>query len=185
MKLTNIVREKFLDDVMKGIPRKTKKFDLNDAVEEIQKVIESSAPLDVIEFSKKYPSLVERTKLIYLKPFTEIKNYKSSGRTRSYSRTPSIYTYNLPNIGDIDLTHWLNQKELSDKEDAERNAIRLRLSGIAYSCTTFSQLKEALPELVSYIPEPPQKTKNLPVLAGNIVTDLLQFGLKVPKEAVA
>lgn len=71
-------------------------------------------------------------------------------------------------------------------QDAAREALKTKLRGVAYSCTTRKALAEALPEFLKYLPPEAASSTNLPALA-NVVTEFVQAGWPKGKkrEAVA
>ena len=172
MKLTKAIREKFVYDVLAGIPIKHN-FNMQDTKSEIINAIESQLPHDLFQVVKNYPQVIQRGKYYTLH---ELKYVTSDG----YVRAPEIYVVNHESCKMIDTKPWVFKKELADAELNERDVLRKRLTEIANACTTLAKLKVALPELESYMPVEEVK-RNLPVASGTVITDLLQLGLKIPK----
>lgn len=173
MKLTNALRESFIDSVMNGIPI-VNKYNKDDTMQEIRLAIEAQLPEDILEFAIKYPNLVKREKYF---SFTELKYVNKDG----WINTPSFYTIDHDDVKHIDIYKWVYAKQLHDIEQQDRANIRKRISDVTYSCTTLAKLKVALPELESYMPAEREVVKNLPIATGGLISDLLNVGLKVPK----
>lgn len=173
MKLTKAMREKFVDDVLAGIPIQHG-YDLSEAKEQIRALYESQLPSDILTFAKKYPNLIKRDKYFNLKALA----YLSKDR---YERQPSVWVIDYENYIEADLSQWVKFKHLADAELEERKSLRNRLLEIANACTTLAKLKVALPELESYMPVEQEVKRNLPVASGTVITDLLQLGLKIAK----
>jgi hypothetical protein len=172
MKLSKTIREKFVSDVLAGIPIKHH-FNMQDAKSEIINGIEEQLPLGLLQTVKTYPQVIQRHKYYKLDTLYYI---NSDG----YKRTPEIYVVNHASCEMIDLSKWLLQKKLAESEHEERKVLQKRLTEITASCTTLAKLKLALPELESYMPVEEVK-RNLPIASGTVITDLIQFGLKIPK----
>jgi len=173
MKLTNTMRESFIDSVMNGIPV-VNKYNTDDTMQEIRLAIESQLPKDILQFANKYPNLIIRKKYF---TFVELRYVRNDGT----KATPYFYTIDHDDAKRIDILKWVYAKERYDIEQAERATIRQRISDVTYSCTTLAKLKAALPELESYMPAEREVVKNLPIATGGLITDLLNVGLKVPK----
>lgn len=60
-------------------------------------------------------------------------------------------------------------------QQEERDNARRKLSYAVNSCSTLKQLKERMPEFITYFPTEEEPTKNLPALA-NMVADLSKLG---------
>lgn len=172
MRLTNTMREKFLDDVMNGIPFKNY-FNIDDAKSEIIKEIESKLPQDLLLTVKNYPNLICRQKRI------EFENFKYV-RPNGWERILTVGVVDHENCVPIDINKWKEAYKLYVIEKDERDELSKRLCEIIWSCTTVAKLKLALPELESYMPKEPILNQ-VPIAAGSVITDLLQLGLKIPK----
>ena len=177
MRLSNAIREDFVESVMSGIPV-LHKYSKSEAVREIVAAMEEQLPDDIKKFAKCHPNLIKRERNWSLK---ELKyDWISEGK---YARSdyPYAYTIDHESVERIDTTKWVDLKKAADKEKEERKELEERLKQITNSCNSLKQLKEALPEFESYMPEEAETVRNLPVAAGSIVTDLLAAGLKIPK----
>lgn len=64
---------------------------------------------------------------------------------------------------------------LAEAQDEKRDSLRAKLRAVVYGCTTRKQLAEALPEFEKYLPSEHDKPANLPALA-NVATDFMQAG---------
>lgn len=173
MKLTKAIREKFVHDVLVGIPVKHH-FNMQDAKSEIINAIEKQLPDEIFKVVKNHQQVIQRTKWYKLDALSYL---NSDG----YKRTPEIYTINHESCQMVDVTAWVELKKLADAEQEERKTLRDRLLEISASCSTLAKLKVALPELESYMPVEQEVKRNLPIASGTIITDLLQHGLKIPK----
>ena len=175
MNLNNKLRTDFVDAVLAGIPV-VNYYNRENAKQEIRKEIEKQMPADIQAFAKKYPDLIERNKNIRL----DLLAYEDARGGRHF---PYIRTVDHSSAELIPLDKWVALKTASDKEQAERERETLhdRLTQIASACTTLAKLKEAMPELISYMPEEVEK-RNLPITTGGLVTELLAAGLSIPKE---
>lgn len=178
MKLTKSMRDEFVDNVMAGIPVQHK-FNNGEARLEIARAIEKQLPADVQEFAAKYPDLIKRCEYITL---TGLEYDQFDGKRTRMIR-PLANVIDHPDAKPIDLTQWIERKRMCDEEQDRRKELRSRITQIAASCGTLAKLRDALPELESYMPAEQIAAKNLPIAAGGVVTDLLNAGLKVPKAA--
>lgn len=64
---------------------------------------------------------------------------------------------------------------LAKAQEEKLDSLRAKLRAVVYGCTTRKQLAEALPEFEKYLPGEHDKTANLPALA-NVATDFMQAG---------
>lgn len=176
MKLTNAMREMFVDNVLASIPV-VHKFDIETAKLEIRNAMESYVNDQIKAFILVYPRLVSREKYVQLPAL----KYLNKNECKV---TPNIHVIDHISVAtDLDMSKWVEQKRLYDEESVKRNSLKTRLLDIAYSCSTLDKLKANLPELEQYMPKEKLPTKNLPISSGSIVTDLLDFGLKLTKSA--
>lgn len=176
MNLTKALREEFVDAVMNGIARHHH-FELGDAKKAIAKAIEDQLPEDLKAVVAKYPDLFKRDKYIALH---ELDYIRTDEKGRSRSVYVYLYVIDHDDAKPVDLSRWVELKKLADDEEYQRRELRSRITQIAAACTTLKKLKEALPELESYMPAEVEK-RDLPVAAGTVVTDLMAAGLRIPK----
>jgi len=73
--------------------------------------------------------------------------------------------------------------QLQAKEERKkRAALEEKVRALAYSCTTYAKLREAMPEFAKYVPDDAQAVcKTLPATA-NILQDFVAAGWPVKKE---
>lgn len=175
MRLTNDFRRTFVAAVMDSIPRKHR-FDSDAIKDELRQASEAGLPQEVRLFAKKYPNLIQRTRLVWLDGVPE-------GLARSVARIPrSIYVLDHEDVTTPDVSGILARASAYVEEEAFRRELSTRLQEIAASCTTLKALQDALPELVGFMPaEQPGMKKQLPVAAGGLVSELVSAGLAIPK----
>jgi len=167
-RLTNVMRDTFIEQVINGIPVKHP-FDLQDVKEQILKRVESNLPVDIKSFAKKYPYLIKRNKNIYLPECL------TGGRYRT------ITTIDHESCKMIDCSEFELQLKNHENENEARAKVRGELYSVAYACTTVEKLKLALPELESYMPKANDRQLPIAVPTDVVVENLMRAGLKVPK----
>lgn len=181
MRLTKEMRAEFVADVMDGMPM-AHLYSHGDVVQEIRVAIEAQLPEDVLAFVNAYPNLVRRELYIPLEQLTrQGRKEVATGKWVSHSSSSYVYVVDHPQATLVDCTAWKAQLVAYEKELDDRDAIARRLTEVAAACGTLKALQAAFPELVSYVPEEQTTTKNLPVAAESLVSDMLKQGLKVPK----
>jgi hypothetical protein len=67
--------------------------------------------------------------------------------------------------------------------EKSRRELRAHIRNVIYQFSTAKQMAEAIPELAAYIPKPPEKKKQLPVLCG-LVEELSKAGFPVKNNSV-
>ena len=164
MKLTNYIRDAFIDSAMADVPKGC------DHEEEIRKI----AQADLIG---QLPPLIQRA----WKDSSTIEYIKR--RSGEYGGVQVAYPSESErwNAPDRKLTPEAQKKV--DKLAAEmaadmelRRSLRQKLKGAAYACNTSKQLRELLPEFSKYLPaEQEQTCRTLPVVA-NIVAEFTKAG---------
>lgn len=160
MKLTKAIREKFVDDVLAGIPVKHH-FNIYDAMLEIRVLVEDKLPDDVKTFAKHHPNLIKREKRL---------RFESLISNRWGDTCVDVVQH--CNCKVLPVTDYVILQKLNIEEQEEREKLRNRLLEISASCSTLTKLKVALPELESYMPVEEVK-RNLPIASGTVITDLL------------
>lgn len=176
-RLTNEMRKSFVQDVLAGIPIKNK-YNKDEAKMEIRQHIESALPKAIQDFISIYPNLVKREKHIDLEGLEYKYTDRWGARRTAYV---NVYVVDHESIQKPNIKKWIDRKNAHDKEMDERKNLEIRLMDIASSCTTLAKLKDALPELESYMPKEKESVKALPISTGGLVTDMIKKGLKVPK----
>lgn len=173
-RLTNLMRETFIEQVMNGIPV-LHPFNIEDVKEKIVKLVEARLPEDIKAFSKKYPGLLMRAKTIYLP-----ESLSSGRRNRYYVNVVNHEACELVDCSGFEL-----QLQNHESEQSSRATMRSQLYSVAYACPTVEKLKQALPELETYMPK--INDRYLPVATPTdvVVANLMGAGLKIPKPATA
>lgn len=164
MKLTNYIRDAFIDAAMSDVPRG------RDHEEEIRKI----AQADLIG---QLPPLVQRA---WKDPATI--DYIRR-RSDEYGGVQVAYPaenerWNAPARKlTTDAQKKVDKLAAEMQADREvRRALRQKLKGAAYACNTTKQLRELLPEFSKYMPAEEDKTcRTLPVVA-NIVAEFTKAG---------
>jgi hypothetical protein len=162
MKLTNYIRDAFINSVMNDVPEK-------DFHEEGKKI-----------FVKHYLDLLPKeVQMAWVLP-----NCKAYIQTRYASVCGQSFV--VPHDGSNGHRNVDVPLKAKDKIDAltaqyktqqdNRAALRSKVKGAAYACTTTKQLRELLPEFDRYLPAEEEKTlRTLPVVQ-NIVADFVKAG---------
>lgn len=167
MRLTNELRDEFLNKVDKSI-RRRHKFDDSAYTEAVKALVEEKTPNEVFDFKKKYPRFIGSG--TYVKVETPLYG------TMYFS---ALTEENYPKVDEKKLAELGKKYELYNKEQERIKEATRKLRGIAYSCSTLKKLKEALPELVKFMPEETTGQKYLPVspVIGEVVSELLSLGV--------
>ena len=164
MKLTNIIRDSFINAAMQDVPSVDYKKQAQDIFEK--------AALDAM------PAAVAR---IYKDP-----------KTKGYVNVTYIqfggFGHYIPSASHVSLTgtaavNFLGSKceELEKLQQAykaevtKNKELRESLHSVAYSCTTRKQLLEALPEFEKYLPALMDNTVGLPAVS-NVVSAFVKAG---------
>ena len=173
MRLTNQMREDFVNAVMRKV-RRRQKWNQAACVEEINKRLESVLADDIKVFAANHPNLLARQSLcLDFLTYRDITNY------RRYSYAQCVVDQKLSDINIEDLK---KNHELWVKEEERRKEMAKRLREVAYSVTTNTALAAALPDLVAFVPEDEPKVKKLlPVANSQLFMDLKALGLEVEK----
>ena len=148
MKLTNYLRESFVNAVMNDVPQ------ITISKEEVQALVLKAMP--------------PKVKAIY-KDEALRKHLKT---THIFIGNASHYGIVIGDVSEKEVF-----KELLEKVQARRD-MRTKLYALAKGCSTVKQLQEAAPLLTKYMPsDDPQKTPNLPMVV-NVMGDLRALGFK-------
>jgi hypothetical protein len=179
MKLNAQHRKDFVDAVLKDLPRPAAAARAK-AIADLAKTYADALPDEVKKVKALYPeALAFRSE--YLKEFRIPYDYRAIAedeglRTETYISVVSIGRLLPITVDDSTQAPFL--AELTCLLD-----YKTRLNEMASACQTLDQLKELLPELVKYMPEPaPKVSKALPmVVAGGLVEELCKSGLPACK----
>lgn len=169
MKLTNHTRNLFINNVIKAIPRK-RKITSDQAAAEIEAIAQNLYPAALKKFIKRYPTAVYRKGLSY--------RVKSPSETRGGGMTIYVNFVEVDETKNLPVEPVLQKVRDHLKENEELAEYKRRLQQIAYGCSTYKQLAEALPELAKFIPG--QQTSNTAlalVRAPDLVKELKARGL--------
>lgn len=179
MKLTNVIRDQFVDAVMAALPWKNT-LDYKQAVAEFERRAFALLPAEVIALSKKYPGMLAMsTDSIPGMPHRA--PYVKEGDQYAAHRTWNAVHPRLVDVKQVKFDDIRKKIAARDEEDLQRNERRLQLKGIAYSATTTEALEKALPELASFVPKPVHVPTPFPVVPAGFVEGLKKAGLKVAK----
>lgn len=162
MKLTNKMREDFVDLVMSKV-RIRNNYDANKLREDTTGIAVSLLPVELQKVYKKYPSYI--------------------GLKSKYVYSEDLPNYYINYFGDqdpnsFDLTPLLAKLRKAKAETDRRLEMRKRLTDVANSVTTTQKLKDALPELAHLVPEA-VVVKYLPTTTSGIISDLKELGFEV------
>lgn len=160
MKLTNYIRDAYIQQVMNDVPR-----------ERYEEMIDKLILDDAVD------QLPTAVKAVWKDP-----NLQGYIKTQSVYPVPKAGVVQVPclNRSDFKLRSVAQQKaeelvKLRDAQVARFNSLRDQLKSIAYGCTTRKALAETLPELEKYIPKEEETSRNLPMVA-NVVSDFVKAG---------
>lgn len=162
MKLTNKLREAFVNAVMADVPQ----IDYND---QASKIIEAQTlnllPVALKEALAKDPSILSLIERHYVGA--------PVGLRGQYTHAPSGFdlSRSAPKA-------WAELKKLGEKNMAQSDAhdrLKSQIKGAAASVSTVKALHALLPEFAKYLPDDTPTTKNLPALA-NVVSEFVQAG---------
>lgn len=173
MRLTNQMREDFVNDVMSKV-RRRQKWSREACSEEINKRLVTALPADIKAFMAKYPNLVCReTKTV------DWMLWRTSDGYRQWTYVSMVLNQKL---SDVDVEDLKKHYALWVKEDDRRKETAKRLREVADSVTTNADLAIALPDLINFVPKDEPKVKKLlPVANSQLFMDLKTLGLEVEK----
>ena len=173
MRLTKEIRIDFVTAVMAGIPRKFT-YTRQNAEDESRRISLAAAPEVVKQCFKEAP---------YYLSFVSNCSRKDPDpeHDRKYLTLVCLAGQNFK---DLDFNGIAEKRAKHIAETHERLELVKRLEDVANSCLTLKELRAALPDLVSYMPEEKVVNKrSLPTVSRGLIDDLKQNGLKVPKGA--
>lgn len=169
MKLTNYIRDAFVEAALADVPKSC------DHTEEIRKI----AHADLVA---QLPAVIQKAwkdnaTMEYVKRTTDRYGGVSVAypATSEYSRVAAKLT--------AEAQKQVDKLAAEMKADeALRQDLRQKLKGAAYACNTTKQLRELLPEFDKYLPAEEEKTcRTLPAVA-NIVADFTKAGWPAKKQ---
>ena len=164
MRLTNYIREAFIEAAMQDIPKK--KSNLEEMSKIAQEDINSRLPKNI--------------KKIWLENTDErdflIVRHDSFKKASFCYPSTSAYSSGSRPLSDSVKAKLELMAEENDAECKKLNELRSKLKGAAYACTTTKQLRDLLPDFSKYLPnEEEQTARSLPVVA-NIVEEFKKAG---------
>lgn len=184
MRLTNAMRNDFVQQVMNAIPWKSVLHSKKDSDMFVEHFESNALPEDVNAFRKKHRHLLAYTHCV------RIPDYDRNALTGKNTKRLDIY---LPNCNTVDqylesekfksfVEYMQSLRNEYNLEVQERETVKTRLQDAVAECTTLEKLKLLLPDLESYFPvyEKPQP-KFLPVAADTLASSLIKMGLPIPK----
>jgi len=172
MRLTNEMRKDFAAKVVAKIPVKHT-MTRDKIADEISNRLTATWPKDVLNFYKKYPSLIN-TASYYIE---WLSHRDPDGEFRS-GLARSIIGSEMDRIEVADLkAHYRNHVA----EQSERIKMEKRIYDQACGCTTLAQLEVVFPDLKGLMPKPVVNVKHLPVAAKGLTDDLVKLGLEIPQ----
>jgi len=165
MKLTNYIRDAFVNSVMNDVPTKSyaeeaQKVFMPAHLATLPKIIQEAwaDPVAKHYVSTKYAALCHQSFIVPA---------EDNGR----SVPPPLKVQ--AKLAEI--------KAAYDAQSNAMSALRSKIKGAAYACTTTKQLRELLPEFDRYLPAEEEKTlRTLPVVQ-NIVADFVKAGWPAKK----
>jgi len=171
MRLTNQMREDFVNDVMSKV-RRRQKWSREACREEINKRLAAALPADIKAFVAKHPDLVCReTKTV------DWMLWRTSEGHRQWTYVSMVLNQKL---SDVDVEDLKKHYALWVKEDDRREEMATRLREVANSVTTNTDLAKVLPDLVKFVPkDAPKFNKLLPMASSQLFRDLKTLGLEV------
>jgi hypothetical protein len=164
MRLTNYIRDAFIEAAMQDIPKK--KSNLEEMSKIAQEDINSRLPKNI--------------KKIWLENTDErdflIVRHDSFKKASFCYPSTSAYSSGSRPLRDSVKAKLELMAEENDAECKKLNELRSKLKGAAYACTTTKQLRDLLPDFSKYLPnEEEQTARSLPVVA-NIVEEFKKAG---------
>lgn len=160
MKLTNMIRDAFIDAAMADVPKvdydEQARSLGNKTLREAQQKVFPGIDLDATAewFDKRHVSMP--------RPFSGL-------------YAPALSGYVLKENDKV----WIKLEALASShatQKAQRDALRSKLQAVAYSCTTRKALADLLPEFEKYLPaDTPASVRTLPAIA-NVVSDFAKAG---------
>lgn len=169
MKLNNHTRDLFVNNVIKGIPRKHQ-FSSDQASAEIEAIAQNLYPAALKKFIKQYPTAVYRKGSSF--------RVDSPSKIRGGGMTIYVNFVEVDETKNLPVEPVLQKVRDHLKENEELAEYKSRLQQIAYGCSTYKQLAEALPELAKFIPVQPTSSTALALVAApDLVKELKARGL--------
>lgn len=174
MKLTNTIRNAFINSVMNDVPN------YNDLLDAVRKLVVDDI---VSRLPKKIRAVYDDKDLRHwLKT-----DYNSFGSVSLNYPSPEVRSSCDKPMLTPEVQEKVNALEIEIKEKRRlHRELQSKIKSAAYGCTTRKQLAELLPEFEKYLPADEAKAvkQNLPAVA-NLVADFTKAGWPKSKKAAA
>lgn len=164
-KLTNDMRNTFINRVMADVPSVDYETKIRDAVNKaaVKALPKQVQALYANESTRRFVNTVR----------TYVGRQESIPESMSFCDLPAGSEDELRELATGIANQfgpaWAAQKQI-------QNDLRTKLRSVAYHCTTVKALADAFPEFARYLPKDEiEATRNLPALA-NVVTDFMKAG---------
>jgi hypothetical protein len=165
-RLTTYARNAFISAVMDDVPH----VDYNEqAREKVQKFALSKLPVGVATALKAYPDWFQVQVQVYATLPGVLANCMVAHKDRN----------EFDKLLKADKKLWAELEGMAKAAGAQsdvRNALRQKVKGLAYSCTTVKALAERAPEFAKYISGAPTPEDRTVPVVQNIVADLVAAG---------
>lgn len=164
MKLTNMMRDAYISQVLKDTPSA-----------DIESLRDKACTIAIEDALNRAPSEVKKLwKSNTLRPWVATKWHAFRGNLGH-----SVYLPGIPGSEKLSSEAQRQIDELDSQVCAAlvtQDGLRRKLRAVAYSCTTRKQLADALPEFEKYLPVDDAKAvRSLPVVT-NVVADFVKAG---------
>lgn len=160
MKLTNYIRDAYINSVMNDVPE----VDYTDKIiKHVLASIGGDLPTQVAKIWKDPKTC----------GFIKKAGFMFNG---VYVVVPTGDPYKAPKLNENDQLQLVELSKLHADQKTLRNTLRQKVKQTAYGCTTSKALIDLLPEFEKYLPAESGSTcRNLPVIA-NLMVDLVKAG---------
>lgn len=164
MRLTNYIRDAFIEAAMQDIPKKKSNL------EEMSKIAQE-------DINSKLPKNIKKIWLDNTdeRDFLIVRHDSFANASFCYPST-SQYSSGARPLSDEAKAKLKVMEEENNTEEKKLKDLRSKLKGAAYACTTTKQLRDLLPDFSKYLPKEEEQTaRSLPVVA-NIVEEFKKAG---------
>lgn len=188
MKLTNEMRNQFLDRVANAMPP-VKAFDREVYEARYMALMEEAVPQEVKALEKKFPGSVMRGRQSLSLANGRVRRYfgryeQDEGYEYLHAN-PILYRCTTKSES-IDALQSEVQAAFAEVLEAEKERYFLlkRLEQVVRACSTDTALRELMPEMAHLIPKAPEKAFPLVATqANNVIADLVKAGLDLKEAA--
>lgn len=166
MKLTNYIRDAFVEAVMDDVPK-----------------IDYRAEIERVALNAAVSDMLPKVRAVYddktTRDFIETHHHYFDECGGMY--LPQLKSWVIAPVVHAELKRL---RKLQLEQEAQRDSLQSKLKGIAYGVTTRKALATALPEFEKYLPAEIETSRNLPIVA-NVITDFMKAGWPKDKQAAA